>query len=151
MKLLRPSHATVHWLRFYSGMDEGYYQIGGEHGECNGRCYLAQLVPIEPTLEGHRDGKTFDPALDTVRLNKQMLRVYHAMRDGHWRSLDMIEEIVNRFVEGGRNYAPQASISARLRDFRKPRFGGHEIERRRTSIAGLYEYRLIWNEEVPRP
>jgi hypothetical protein len=37
---------------------------------------------------------------------------------------------------------PEASISARLRDFRKEQFGKHVVERRRRS-QGQWEYRLI--------
>jgi hypothetical protein len=36
---------------------------------------------------------------------------------------------------------PEASISARIRDLRKPKFGGHTVERRHVS-KGLWEYRL---------
>jgi hypothetical protein len=41
---------------------------------------------------------------------------------------------------------PEASVSAQLRHLRKPRFGGHTVERRYMS-NGLYEYKLILNTE----
>jgi hypothetical protein len=84
------------------------------------------------------DGTTFDPARDSVRLTKQWWDVWLLMCDGHWRTLRMISE---------RTGHPEASISARLRDFRKKRFGGHEVERRYIS-DGLYEYRVVRNPHV---
>ena len=44
-----------------------------------------------------------------------------------------------------RIWEPQASISARLRDLRKPRNGGYVIERRRRGEAakGIFEYRMV--------
>lgn len=92
-------------------------------------------------LEQPRDGATFDPTRDLARLNDQHLRVYRVMRDGEWRTLGAIA------MQTG---DPEASISARLRDFRKPRFGGHTVERRHIGV-GLWAYCLIWNEDIPRP
>jgi hypothetical protein len=39
---------------------------------------------------------------------------------------------------------PEASISARIRDMRKPRYGGYTVEKRRVGnpARGLWEYRL---------
>jgi hypothetical protein len=37
---------------------------------------------------------------------------------------------------------PEASVSARLRDLRKPRFGSHTIEREYVE-RGLFRYRLV--------
>jgi hypothetical protein len=69
---------------------------------------------------------------DRERLNSQLWRVFRLMRDGQWRTLSEIA----RAVEGS-----EAGVSARLRDLRKPRFGGHGVERRRVS-GGLWEYRM---------
>ncbi len=82
------------------------------------------------------DGKTYEPEYDKVRLNKQASRVWMQVASGRWLTLREIEDATGD---------PQASISARLRDFRKDRFGGHSIERRRRGEAkqGLWEYRLI--------
>jgi hypothetical protein len=85
----------------------------------------------EEGLLGHRDGATYEPNLDLVPLNNQMLRVWRVMRDGYWRPLHVIAEATGD---------PEASVSARLRDFRKTRFGGHVVQRRR--IGRLFEYRL---------
>lgn len=78
------------------------------------------------------DGQTFDPPRDRVRLNAQMQKVYDLMKDGAWRSLREIAETIG---------APEASVSARLRDLRKPRFGGYLVQRKRVA-DGLYHYRI---------
>lgn len=76
------------------------------------------------------DGETFSARFDLARLNEQTRRVYAVMRDGAWRTLAEI-----RAATGD----PEASVSARLRDLRKVRFGGFNIERRRRGepSAGL--------------
>ncbi len=43
---------------------------------------------------------------------------------------------------------PPASVSAQLRHMRKPRFGGHTVEREYVG-DGLYNYRLIVNMTPP--
>lgn len=54
------------------------------------------------------------------------------MKDGSWHTLPEIAAGTGD---------PEASISARLRDLRKPRFGSYVVDRRRRS-QGLFEYRL---------
>ena len=78
------------------------------------------------------DGETYVPAMDKPRLNAQMTRVMGIMADGKWRTLRDLEAITGD---------PQASISARLRDLRKAKFGGHTVDRLRIS-GGTYQYRL---------
>jgi hypothetical protein len=80
-------------------------------------------------------GATFDEFLDGDRLRRQLAAVYAVMSDGQWRTLKQIHHLTG---------APEASISARLRDFRKPKFGSHTVNRRRfVPDSGLYEYQLI--------
>ena len=78
-------------------------------------------------------GDTFDARLDFSRLARQAARVFDLMHDGGWRTLAEISEATG---------SPEASVSARLRDFRKM---GCVVERRRrgAEMAGLHEYRLI--------
>ena len=45
--------------------------------------------------------------------------------------------------------APEASVSARLRDLRKQKYGAHTIERRHIG-SGLWEYRLAPREPQER-
>lgn len=81
-------------------------------------------------------GNTFyrpETPANTPRLSRQVVRVQDLMRDGVWRTLLEIS-ITARCSE--------ASASARLRDLRKPQFGAYNVERRKTGLAGLYEYRI---------
>lgn len=78
------------------------------------------------------DGTTYEPKKDKVRLNQQLQLVFDCMKDGKWRSLQEIAGIIKK---------PEASISARLRDLRKLRFGAHTVERRRRTDS-CFEYSL---------
>jgi hypothetical protein len=81
------------------------------------------------------DGKTFDPEKDQVRLGRQLEAVRAAMRGGAWRTLAELAVMVD---------APEASVSARIRDLRKPKFGGLRVEsRRRAGEDGLWEYCIL--------
>jgi hypothetical protein len=84
-----------------------------------------------------RDGETFVEPLDKARLNAQARKVWHFMASGGWHTLAAIA--------AGTDGTPEASVSARIRDFRKPEFGSHTVERRRAEHGGLYEYRLLAN------
>ena len=91
-----------------------------------------------PQILGPRDGTTFEPKRDTARLNAQARRVYNAMSSGEWLSLYDIRRLI--CVNTGFK-DPEASISARIRDLRKEKFGGFTVERRYIR-KGLWEYRL---------
>ena len=79
------------------------------------------------------DGATFEPKRDGKRLNKQLSSVFELMRDGQWRTLAQISEVTG---------APMQSISARLRDLCKVKFGGHTKDKRFVR-DGIWEYRVI--------
>ena len=81
---------------------------------------------------GHRGGATFNAARDGERLDNQHAEVWELMRDGEWRCLRDISLLTGH---------PEASISARLRDFRKDRYGAHVVDRRHVQ-GGLWEYRV---------
>ena len=91
------------------------------------------------------DGVTYDPALDHRRLTSQLGRVYRALHgpSGYclWRTLGEISATTGD---------PEASISARLRDLRKDKFGAHIVQgRRRGDVKnGHWEYRLIPNKDA---
>lgn len=95
--------------------------------------------PVAGTTEVRFSGDTYEPEHDLARLTGQIARVFEAMKDGDWRTLDEIHELTGD---------PQASISAQLRHMRKPRFGSHRIEKRVRGERehGLYEYSLIVKE-----
>jgi hypothetical protein len=80
-----------------------------------------------------RDGATYDHQRDARRLACQHNRVLAFMRDSKWHALSEIAEATGD---------PEASISARIRDLRKPRFGSYVVERRYVE-RGLFEYRLL--------
>lgn len=84
------------------------------------------------TTQPRFDGATFEPALDADRLTSQLRNVREWMCGGAWHTL--------RAIARGTGY-PEASVSARLRDLRKPKFGGYAVERRRVT-GGIYEYRV---------
>ena len=66
-------------------------------------------------------------------MSSQIERVWEVMREGTPLTVAEIAELTGD---------AQTSVSARLRDLRKERFGGHTIERRRQS-DGFYCYTLI--------
>lgn len=78
------------------------------------------------------DGATYDHPRDYPRLKTQIERVHEAISDGAWWTLSALATITN---------ASEPAVSARLRDLRKHKFGGHVIERRYVQ-GGLFEYRL---------
>lgn len=80
----------------------------------------------------HFDGATFIPERDGPRITRQHHRVLAILRDGREHTLSELHELTGD---------PEASISARIRDLRKPRFGAHVIHR--TYVRrGLHTYRL---------
>jgi hypothetical protein len=96
---------------------------------------------ISEQLDPSFGGSTYQPEFDYSRLTGQLLRVYHRMKDGRWYSLADIAEYA-----GG----SEAACSARLRDLRKPKYGSHEIDRRRIGKSGLFQYRcIIWRPYAP--
>ncbi len=57
------------------------------------------------------------------------------MSDGQWHTLKKISDAIKE---------PPASVSAQLRHLRKPRFGGHDVQRRYLG-DGVYEYRVVFS------
>lgn len=86
------------------------------------------------------DGDTYDPKLDKHRLNTQLEAVKAIMLDGEWRTFDKIKSHLALCYSLS---ASEASISARLRDLRKPKFGGFTVERKRMRESGLWAYRVV--------
>lgn len=96
---------------------------------------MTYTLPRPPASEAFQ-GATYEPARDHARLTGQLGAVFDLMRDGFWRSLS---EIAVR-VDGS-----QAGVSARLRDLRKPPYGGHTVDKRLCS-DGIWEYKLTVNK-----
>lgn len=88
---------------------------------------------LPPALPGF-DGPTFEPDQDGIRLSGQMKRVFDFMSDGGWHTLREIAAATDSL---------ETAVSARLRDCRKSRFGGHLVELRRVpGRPGVFQYRL---------
>ena len=79
------------------------------------------------------DGHTFDDGRDGERLLSQHRRIFDLMLDERWRTPPELEAATGD---------PWASISARLRDMRKRRYGAHTVNRRYVQ-DGLWEYQLV--------
>lgn len=78
------------------------------------------------------DGPTYEPALDGERLGRQLDRVRDMLlgHRGEWFTISELQR-----VAGG----SEAGVSARIRDLRKVRNGGHVVQRRRRA-GGTWEY-----------
>jgi len=90
-----------------------------------------------PLFSSEPRGETFDPKQDGGRLVGQLGRVrdFLLAREGRWLTLEQIAK--------GCAPATEAAVSARLRDLRKPRYGGFIVEGRRSAPGrGLWVYRL---------
>ena len=77
-------------------------------------------------------------------MSTQMERVFNVLKVGGYFTLD---EIADQTGD------PQQAISARIRDLRKPKYGGHTIERKQFETSGkAWCYKMTVNEdgEVPR-
>jgi hypothetical protein len=79
------------------------------------------------------NGADYTPERDDVRLTGQILRIWDVVKDQEWRTLRQIADLTGD---------PEASVSAQLRHLRKPRFGGHTVEREYI-LNGLYKYKVV--------
>ena len=84
------------------------------------------------------DGDDYQHERDFTRLKKQAERVYGFVADSEWKTLREIS------VATG---APEASVSAYLRHLRKPKYGGHTVEKKYVG-GGIYQYRVIYVEQT---
>ena len=78
-------------------------------------------------------GPAYSQPLDQDRLSGQHERIRDLMLDGEWRTLQEIQEVTKD---------PESSISAQLRHLRKPRFGSHDVDKRRRGGSGSWEYKV---------
>jgi len=81
---------------------------------------------VLPLLERH----------DFARIGSQRALVLAYMSAGTWWKLAELAEVTG---------ASEAGVSARIRDLRKPSYGGHTVERRKVAPGrgALNEYRLV--------
>ena len=87
------------------------------------------------------DGSDIEPEMDNVRLTGQILRIWKLMKDGQYRTLPEIERATGDMT---------SSISAQLRNLKKPQFGSHGLEKRSRGDRqhGYWEYRIVANPQV---
>lgn len=81
------------------------------------------------------DGTTYDHDRDHDRLTSELATVRDRMLASAWLTLAQISAATGY---------PEASISARLRDLRKPKFGGFDVQRRHLGNG-------VWAYHVSRP
>ena len=106
---------------------------------------LPGLTPPPPAPDF--DGGTYEQEVDKKRMTAQLSLVRELMSDGRWWS---IAQLADAIWKSGYMATPQG-ISARIRDLRKARYGGREVDRRRkTPASGDYLYRLVSTEEQER-
>ena len=86
------------------------------------------------------DGATYRRDRDRARLGAQLVRVMDALSDGGWWTLSALH---------ARTGDPEASISARLRDLRKGKFGGYTVTAENLG-RGTWRYRLE-RKDPPAP
>ena len=82
------------------------------------------------------DGAGFDPDLDGERLARQLRAIRDYLFGLEGDRFATVGEIASALG------FPECSVSAQLRNLRKPRHGGYKIESRRLTETGLFGYRL---------
>lgn len=94
-----------------------------------------------PPMPPKFDGETIIEGWDAERLGGQWKRVFDVMSDGRYRTL---EEIQTEILRTTGIHDSITGISARTRDFRKSKWGGHWVNSRRRGDEkrGVWEYSL---------
>jgi hypothetical protein len=94
------------------------------------------------------DGAAYEPSRDRVRLALQVERVRVFMLGGEWHTLREIKTALEDLYVPA--VFPESSISAQLRNLRKPGYSYRLLKRRRVGVhgpgAGIWEYRLLLPE-----
>ena len=100
--------------------------------------------PLMACEQPRFDGSTYDHHRDGKRLSSQLDAVRHCLSDGSkWTTHRLMDRV--KQLRGGRN-ASESSITARIRDLRKPAFGGYTINQEHTG-NGVHVY---WMPNPPR-
>lgn len=87
------------------------------------------------------DGESYDRSRDQARLTSQLERVREILSDKQWHRLPDLKRTLNTTSSG---------VDARIRDLRKRRFGGYEIERKHLE-EGVFAYRWTGLTKTPLP
>ena len=67
------------------------------------------------------------------RASTQRIQLFYRMKGGSYWTLEELSSMTGIFVQ---------SVSARLRDFRKPQYGGHTVVKKMLN-EGVWQYKLI--------
>lgn len=86
-------------------------------------------------VKGDRDGETFNRERDRDRLDTAASRIFARMQDRKWYTIQKLAKV-------GR--CSENTATARVRDLRKPQFGGWIVDRRHEG-EGKWVYR--WTGE----
>jgi len=87
-------------------------------------------------VPAYLDGPAADSS-DAHRVMGQRQRAFELMKGGGWFTLKEIAERIGCL---------ETSAASRVRDFRKPQYGGHRVDPRWSpTTPGVHEYRLIVN------
>ena len=93
---------------------------------------MTNINDQHPSLLPKYVGETYAKHLDETRLDTQIAKVYRMMKRSSWTSLAVLSTQCD---------CSEASVSARLRDLRKPQWGGHDIDKKRME-GGLWAYKM---------
>lgn len=85
------------------------------------------------------DGAFYEKRKDFARLDRQIDRVFAAVQNGKWTTVERIERLTND---------PANSIQAQLRNLRKPENGGYTILSKRVGAIAHYKLMLENGEPV---
>ncbi len=85
------------------------------------------------------DGHTYDDNRDRKRLTTEFNAVKTILMDGEWHTLPEL------FARTG--YPATAALGSRIRDLRKEKFGGYNVESRCVN-GGVWAYRVLLPEPV---
>ena len=86
------------------------------------------------------DGATYDRDRDGKRLTGQLEAVAHILATHEWVELPELVAKVRMCVGG---HVTDSGVTARVRDLRKEKFGGHVIYSRAARFGGgVWEYRM---------
>ena len=91
------------------------------------------LGPLFAQPDADFAGKTYDHDRDRKRLEGLLGRVRAILADGQWHTLPELSKAA---------CGSEASVSARIRDLRKPEFGGFTVDKEFIG-NGLWRYRLV--------
>lgn len=80
------------------------------------------------------DGPTFEEDRDGPRLGRQLVCVRNVLRDREWHTLQELADECE---------ASTQSVSARIRDLRKAKFGACLVDKERTGREGVWRYRML--------